>query len=181
MIKAKFSDEMINILKSMIGNILYSYECGNTIQNEAYGNLQLNLKDFSIEILNEVSEFPFYNSSEEISCFSCKKKSSSETYKTYCEEPIEKHVINEKITSVALVEDDVNVNNGEYEIRFDMAIVIKTDKHKYIFSRGWFFDEVIYITVDNEFDKVYPISKVVEDWSDDGENKINVVRTVRKL
>ena len=62
-----------------------------------------------------------------------------------------------------------------------MAVIIETENHKYIFSRGWFFSETIDISVDEEFDNIYPISKVVEDWADEGENKVNVVRTIKKL
>lgn len=181
MIKAKFSSEMLKIIKSMVGKVFCSYECGNMVPDEAYGNLQINLDDFAIEILNEVKELPFYDSTEDISYFTCEKKSLNESFKPYCEEPSEKHLINENILSVYIIEDSISINGGEYDINFDMAIIIETNKHKYVFSRGWFFSETIDIAVDKEFDDIYPISRVVEDWSDDGENKVNVIRTRKKL
>ena len=181
MIKAKFSSEMLKILKGMVGKDLCSYECGNMVPNEAYGNLRINLNDFAIEILNEVNELPFYDSTEDISYFTCQKKSLRKSFKPYCEEPSEKHLINENVLSVHIIEDNISINDGEYDISFDMAIIIETNKHKYVFSRGWFFSETIDISVDKEFDDVYPISRVVEDWSDEGDNKVNVIRTSRKL
>ena len=102
-------------------------------------------------------------------------------FKPYCEEKSEKHTINENVISVSIIEDSVSVNDGEYDIAFDMAVVIKTDKHSYMFSRGWFFSETIDISVDKEFNEIYPINRVVKDWSEDGENKVDVSRNVRKL
>ena len=181
MIRAKFTDEMIEIIRSMIGRCFCTYECGNMVSNEAYGNLQINLDDFAIEFLNEIKELPFFDSTEDISFFTCEKKSLSKKFKPYCEEPTTRHLINENILSVYIVEDCISINGGEYDINFDMAVIIETENHKYIFSRGWFFSETIDISVDEEFDDIYSISKVVEDWADEGENKVNVVRTIKKL
>lgn len=181
MVEAKFSSEMIGFIKGMVGSVFCSYECGSMVPNEAYGNLQINLDKFSVELLNEVKELPFYDSTEDISCFTCKRKSLSESFQPYCEEPSEKHFINENVLSVYIVDDSISINGGEYDIDFDMAIIIETDKHKYIFSRGWFFGETIDISIDKEFDDIYPINKVVEDWSDEGDDRVTVVRNVRKL
>ena len=176
MVKAKFSNEMLEYIKKMVGHTLCSYEYGKMVQNEAYGNLQINLDSFAIEILNEVKELPFFDSTEDISYFTCEKKSLSEPFKPYCEEPCKKHLIDEKVLSVYIVEDSISINDGEYDITFDMAIIIETCNHKYIFSRDWFFSETISISLDEEFDNIYPISNVIEDWSDEGENKVEVKR-----
>ena len=181
MIKAEFSTDMLKMIKGMVGRTLCSYECENMISGEAYGNMQINLDGYSIEILNEVTELPFYDSTEDISCFTCKLKTPGEFFEPYCEGTSEKHFINENILSVCIVEDSISVNDGDYDIKFDMALIIETSKHKYMFSRGWFFSEIIDISVDKEFGCIYPIDRVIEDWSDDGDNKVNVTRTVRKL
>ena len=181
MVKAKFSNKMIDILKSMVGNIFSSYEYGDMFPNEAFGNLQINLKDFSVELFNEVQELPFYDLTEDISCFKCIKKSLTELFEPYCKEPSQKYSVNEKILSVFIVDDSISINDGEYDINFDMAVIIETSQHKYIFSRGWFFSETINISIDEKFDDIYPIGKVIEDWSDEGENNVTVVRNIRKL
>ena len=50
-----------------------------------------------------------------------------------------------------------------------------------MFSRDIWFSEVITINENDDYDAVYSIDKVVEAWSDDGENKVKVIRTSRKL
>lgn len=62
-----------------------------------------------------------------------------------------------------------------------MAVVIETEKHKYMFSRGWFFSEVITISQDKSLDDVYPIQRVIEDWNDDGNRAVAVHRTTRDV
>ena len=181
MINARFSEEMLSAMKDMPGNVFCSFECGNIIKNETYGNFQINLDDFSLEFLNEVHEIPFYDSTEDVSFFTCKKKLMNRKFSPYCAEPAREYVINEKILSVEIVSDFISVNNGEYEIIFDMAIIIQTNQHKYIFSRGWFFGETITISVDKSFNDIYPIEKVIEDWADSGENEVIVKRTVERL
>ena len=181
MVKAKLSDKMIKILKDTVGKTFCSYECGNIAMGAVYGNVQINMDNCAIEIVNEAKELPFYDSTEDISHFVCRKKLLNEPFKPYCEEKSEKHTINENVISVSIIEDSVSVNDGESDIAFDMAVVIKTDKHSYMFSRGWFFSEIIDISVDKEFNEIYPINRVVKDWSEDGENKVDVSRNVRKL
>jgi len=181
MVTAKFTDEMIKIITSMIGKVFCSYECGNTFDNQTYCNFQINLEDSSIEFMNEVKDFPFYDSSEELSTFSCKKLPLNTLFKPYCGEPSKKHLINEEITSVSIVNDEITINNDEYSISFDMAIIIDTTSHKYTFSRGWFFGEEIDISKDLDFNDVYPIHNVIEDWSEDGENDVKVIRTKKVL
>lgn len=180
-VKAKFSSEMLKNIKDMVGKVFFSYECGNMVLDEVYGNIQINLDNFSIEILNETNEMPFYDLMEDISYFTCKKKSLNKSFRPYCGEKSEKHMINDTIMAVYIVDDNISINNGEYDIDFDMAIIIETSKHKYTFSRGWFFSETINISVDKEFDEVYPISKVVEDWSDEGYNQVKVIRNINLL
>ena len=181
MVKAKFSSEMLKLIKEMVGKVFYSYECGTVVLDEVYGNLRINLDNFAIEILNEVNEMPFYDSTEDISYFTCEKKSLSKSFKPYCGETSEKHLINDTILAVYIVDDTISINNGEYDINFDMAIIIETSKHKYMFSRGWFFSESIVISVDKKLDDVYPVGRVVEDWSDEGDNLVKVVRSIKQL
>ena len=180
MVKAKFTNQMIDIIKSMIGNTFCSYECGEKRSGEVYGNCRINLEGFAVEILNEVKEMPFFDSTEDVSSFSC-KKSLNEEFKPYCIEPVQKYIVNEKVLSVSIVEDFVSVNDGEYDIAFDMALIVETDKHKHIFSRDWYFGETISISKDKNFDDIYPVKKVIDDWEYDGDNKVNVKRTIKKL
>lgn len=178
MIKAKLTEEMTETIKNAKNQNLCSYEYGKSIKNEAYGNLQINLNSFAIELINEEDKLPFYDTTEDISFFKCTKKQLDEKYVPYCpNEPIEKHGVDEKILATSVIEDCISINNGEYNITFDMAIIFETENHKYVFSRGWFFDETISISIDKEFDDIYPVSQVVEDWSDEGDNKVEIKRS----
>ena len=80
-----------------------------------------------------------FGEAEEISMFSCAVKSEEELFQPYCEEPYETFVVNERIEKISIINDQISVNDGEYDISFDMAVVIETEKHRYMFSRGWFF------------------------------------------
>ena len=82
---------------------------------------------------------------------------------------------------IEIINDVIEVNDGEYEISFDRAIIFRTDKKDIMFSRDIWFSEVITINENDDYDAVYSIDQVVEAWSDEGENKVNVVRTSRKL
>jgi len=147
----------------------------------AYGNVQLNTEHFSLELRNEVRALPLFSEVEDISAFSCVAKSAGCTFEPYCEEPWQTILVNEKITGVSIVNDTVVVNSGEYSITFDMAVIVKTECHQYVFSRDWFFSETIKISVDKVLDDIYPISRVVADWNDDGNRKVSVQRKTISL
>ena len=179
MVTARISDEMAEMLKTVVGDAFCSYECGVAEFGETYGNLRMNFGKSAVELSNLVRELPFYDGKEDISCFACKR--ADEPFEPYCEEPGETYAVNEKVVSVHLVCDEISINDGAYEIAFDMAVIIGTERHAYTFSRGWFFSETIRISVDREFDEIYPIERVIGDWSDEGENQVRVRRSVRKL
>ena len=50
-----------------------------------------------------------------------------------------------------------------------------------MFSRDIWFSEDITISEHDDYNSIFPISQIVDSWSDDGENKVNVIRTSRKL
>jgi len=145
MVQAKFTSEMIDCLRKLIGESFVSYD-GAIMNQTAYGNLQLNT-----------------------------------IFEPFCEEPWKTVPINEKITGVSIVSDTVIVNDDEYTITFDMAVIIKTEKHQYSFSRNWFFSETINLSVDKGLDDVYPISRVIADWNDDGNRRVSVQRSIVSL
>ena len=64
---------------------------------------------------------------------------------------------------------------------FDQAIIIRTETKVIMFSRDIWFSEDITISEHDDYNSIFPISQVVDSWSDDGENKVNVIRTSRKL
>jgi hypothetical protein len=66
-------------------------------------------------------------------------------------------------------------------MKFDMGIIIETNKHKYCISKEIWFDEFIYINVDKEFEEIYPISKDKEEWSSDENDSVKINRFIEEI
>lgn len=180
MIYVTLDNKMENLLKNIKNSKLISYECGK-IFDTAYGNLRINTDKSSLEITNLQKTTPFFDIEEEISGFKCKLVKTSSVFKPYCEEPFETFEIGKFVNDIEIVNDSISVNDGKFEISFDQAIIIRMDGGVIMLSRGVWFSEVINISEHDNYNSIFPISQVIDSWSDDGENKVNVVRTVRKL
>lgn len=95
MVQAKFTSEMIDCLRKLIGESFVSYD-GAIMNQTAYGNLQLNTEHFSVELRNEVHPFSLFSEVEDVSCFSCIFKRAGTIFEPFCEEPWKTVPINEK-------------------------------------------------------------------------------------
>lgn len=80
-----------------------------------------------------------------------------------------------------IVSDKIIIPNENYEIVLDMAGIITTNSHEYVFSREWHFGQYLRINVDNNFDEIYPLTKVKEEWNNFGKWDVDVKRTVEEL
>ncbi len=69
-----------------------------------------------------------------------------------------------------------------YNIIIDMAIVIRTEKHAYTFSKShvW-FDEAIYVNIDKDIENICPVLSDLSLWDNDGEWSVTIERSVRKI
>lgn len=179
MIQAKLTDEMINSLRRLIGDTFVGY-CGAMNNNIAYGNVQINGQASAIEIQNEVHPLPLFSETEDISMFTCIPRDVHSTFTPFCDEPWQTTPINETIVDISIVNDTVVVDD-EYSISLDMAIVIQTPQHSYVFSRDWYYSETITVTVDASLDDIYPIDHVVDDWNPDNDRNVTVTRTISSL
>lgn len=180
MVYATLNDDMLKLLKTLKFSAFISYECAKT-HNTTYGNLRINTNKGSIELSNIEREMPFFDITEDVACFECKVSNPAIEFKPYCIEPFEVFKIGGKIKNIEVVNDVIEVNDGEYTISFDRAIIFRTDKINIMFSRDIWFSEVITINEHDDYDSVYSIDEVIEAWSDEGENKVNVIRTRREL
>lgn len=180
MVYATLNEDMIELLRKLKFSNLTSYEGART-HNTVYGNLRINTDKCSIELSNIEKTIPFFDITEDVACFECKVSNPAIEFKPYCIEPFEVFEIAGRIENIEIINDVINVNDGEYEITFDRAIVFRTDKGNIMFSRDIWFSEVITINDNDDYDAVYSIDDVVETWSNDGENKVNVIRTRREL
>lgn len=177
MIRAQFDSEMLEILKETVGKRFVSYECGTGEEkwNRTYGNLRLNFEDFAVDLLNEEKPFQTPYGVDDFACFSCTKMKHSCAFHPYVNEPTKVHPINETITKVEIFQDTIRKKQMDFEFCCDTAILFHMPTRTIMFSRRGVCDEGIYIASASDFDKIYPISKVVEDW-EMGEIPVSVER-----
>lgn len=173
--KVGFNDQMIDTLSSMIGKTLkeIKYDEDNCT---GFGNVALIVDEQILEISNR-EDMDGFDEEYESSHFAC----------SYVEEfipvvnnaDIKTMTINEVVQDINIVNDLIDIDSQDYHIDYDMAIEIVTDQHKYVISRGYYYSEIITISVDKEMDEIYPVSKVIEDWQDDDtplEVKVNRIK-----
>lgn len=179
MIQAKLTDEMINSLRKLIGDTFVGYS-GAMNNNVAYGNVRINGLNSAIEIQNEVRPLPLFSETEDISMFSCIPRDVHSKFTPFCDEPWQTTDINEPIVDIKIINDIVAID-GTYSITFDMAIVIETPQHSYVFSRDWYYSETIAVNIDRAMEDIYPINHVVDDWNPDDDRLVSVTRTTISL
>ena len=183
MIEAKFTDEMRKTFKNMKGKTFKSYEGApeKFRRNlEFYGNLRINLGLESIDITNLEQPMEFAGTIEDVSCFKCEKAERDSIFEPYTLSPHLVYMVNERIKSVAIVVDKIHVPDEEYDIEFDMALVIRTTHSVYTFTRGWYYWESIEVNVDKGKEKPYPIEQVQADW-DNIQNNVTIQRRIEEL
>lgn len=180
MVYATFSEDMLEILKNLESAIFLSYDCATTF-GMPYGNLRINTDKMSVEITNIQKELPFYDATEDIACFACEISDPDKEFKPYCDEPYGNFKIGEKIVEMKIINDVIDVNDGEYIISFDRAVVIKTEKRTIMFSRSIWFAEDIAISDNDDYDSVFSINDVIDAWSNEGADKVTVKRSIKDL
>ena len=180
MVYVTLDKDMIELLKNLKFSSLISYE-GAKGKCTVYGNLRINTDKGSIELTNLQEIFPFYDAEEEMACLKCKVSDPSVEFIPYCITKHRQYEISGTIKNIEIINDEIEVNDGEYEISFDRAIIFRTDKGVIMFSRDIWFSEVIRISEDDNYDAIYPISDVIEAWFNEGTDKVNVKRTIKKL
>jgi hypothetical protein len=173
MVCVTFSDDMISILRNMVGQTLRGMECAIN-KGEVYGNLRLITDSCAVEISNAVQACPFFDSVDDLSGFQCTVSDPKQMFKPFCVEPFTRREYDDRILNVEIVRDLVCVNDGEYEIEMDTAIVICCEKRNLVISRGWYFSEVLTVSEDRE--RVYSVNSVRQDWENDGDNRVTVKR-----
>ncbi len=179
MVNACFDKEMKNILKEMIGKTFKSYEYSLEDRYNPMQFLRINMGTFAIDFSNEQKPVEFFGANEDVAYFSCVKVKLTDKFPYGIE--TKEYMIDEKVKDVQIVTDIINVNDGEYEIKIDQALIIFTNYNVYSFSKGWMFDEEIKISKDRKDINVYDIENVKKDWSDSGQDKVCVTRSYTSL
>ena len=180
MVNASLNKNMLCLLKKLKSSKFISYECAKN-HSSAYGNLRINTDNGSIEITNIEKTMPFFDIEEDVTSFECEISDSYAEFKPYCIEPFEAFEVGEIITGIEIINDEINVNDGEYEISFDQAIIIRTEKQTIMFSRDIWFLEVITIFDNDNYDEFFSVEQAIEAWSEEGKNDVKVIRTKKVL
>lgn len=183
MIEAKFSPDMRETIKRMKGKTFKSYEGVPEFQKmpvEFYGNFRINLGQEAISFTNLERPTQFPGTVEEVSCFECEKVEKESIFEPYLAGPHLVYMVNERIKSVAIVIDKIHVPDEDYDIEFDMALVIRTTHSVYTFTRGWYYWESIEVNIDKEKEMPYPIEDVQTDW-DNIQNNVTIQRRIEEL
>lgn len=184
MVQAVFTKEMKDILETMKGKTFCSYECHKTDATRIYGKCRLNMGTFAIDLYNYTQGLPFpgYFEEEDIAVFTCESVDKNSIF-TPCEIGASSHIylVGEKIKSVEVVNDTICIDDGEYEITMDQALIIKTNENVYSFYKDWMFSEIINVQADRNNPVIYDVENVKADWDDDGQSKVDIIRTTTFL
>ena len=159
----------------LVGYSATEFYAGKTVHD---GKVYLHVGDSTIKISNEEKQITWFKNKdlsdrENIFCFHCEKFG--------CVQKVDTVLIQEKIENIELVTDYIKIPQKEYEIALDMALIIVTGMRRYVISRGWYFEECLDINVDKNYDDIYSINQVVEEWDNYGEWKVDVKRVIEEL
>ena len=180
MVYMTLTKEMEDMLKSIINSTFISYE-RDDFGFSAYGNLRINTNKTSIELTNLEKVVPFIEDEEEVAGFECQIVDKNTKFSPYCIIGSVEVKVNSLIKEIEIVNDFIYVNDGEYEISFDQAIIIKTEAKTIMFSRSAWFSETISIDEHDDYDSVNPVSDERELFENEDMNKVKITRTRRKL
>lgn len=182
MVYATFTDEMKQIISNAKGKCFVSYECEKDENfSRTFGNMRINLDSFSIDLTNEEHSLPFFDEREDVTHFSCVKVDPKTPFKPAVLTDTTATPVDKIITDIELITDTINVNNGEYEICFDAAIIIHMGDDVIMLARDTWFSELITIADNDNYDKIFSIDDVKEAWSNDGDYLVDVKRVRTKL
>ena len=181
MVYATFTHEMRALLRNMKNDVLVSVEYlpEEADPNAAYGILRIHMGTCDIDLINEQQPFPFYDSAEDMSRFACRKVNQGDPFRpaVVSSKKTERLEINETVTQVEIINDVIRVNHDECAISFDVALVIRTSRHVYMFARDIWFSEVISIRNDDDYERVFSMRNLMESWSNEGEETVEIERT----
>ena len=180
MVDTKFNNKMSEILRSMKDKTFKSYEYESLDKwGNPYGCVRFNLGRYAVDLTNFVQEIDFFGKIEDIPVFKCEKKELSDPFCMNTDTVA--NMVDEVIKEVSIVTDLITVEDYDYSIAMDRAVIIKCEYNYYVFYKEWYYGEMVFIRSGKEMPSIYPIEKVAFDWGDYGEHKTTVKRTTRCL
>lgn len=128
-----------------------------------------------------LKRFLFFDGEEDVAYFSCVSVNQNEPFKPYLKADTKKFEINESISKVELLSDCIDVNHGEYQVDFDVALIFHFDDKILMFARGIWFAEEIFIANDDNYEAIFSRESLIESWSNDGDYEVEVIRARTQL
>lgn len=194
MAECVFTSEMLELLCSMKGKMLKSYECDlrpiiyPVGEGTADGGIRINLGRSSIDLDCEYVIVDYFDIEEELTTLTCKVADpGSPLYPAGTTLVPVAYLVDEKIMGVEVVRDRAEYQPEGYVLEMDMAVIIRTKFHTFIFSRSHSFLDFINIRI---FEAGHPVElpdsinelwlnrKSVEEAAAEG---MTVARTVEVL
>lgn len=170
------NNEMLKTLAMMKGKTFKSYERDVFCCDEyCYGILRINLGEFAVDITNYNIDLELMGEANEIPTFACEEKELGDKFD--CSGKSIAYMVDEKIKSIEIITDDIEILEQETRFKVDRAIIITTNFGRYSFYKGWHYGELIYIDKSNDNSNIYSIEAVKGDWSNDGQYNVSVERT----
>lgn len=167
-----FNNNALNVLKSIKGKKLISYE--SDTPKASYSRVNINTDDMCLVLSNEqkyeIKESLLFDDGEEVGLFDCYETVNRFDSAIEGIIPIET-IVNEIIQKVLIKRYTINVN-GQYACDMDIALIIVTDNHKYVFSRNAWFSEEIFIGIDTDI--YYSCEACAMDLSNSGTVDISI-------
>lgn len=187
MTRWQFDDNMINMLKGIVGKRLLSVETDASVEGQSYCVARLNFDSTAILLKNEEEEIAIFEddivSYEEASKFTCSTSDPNQTFLPGLDGVgTKKNDVDELVTGVEIVSDTIKCVEQGIDIIMDIALIFRAEKHAYIFSKShvW-FDEVIYVNIDKSIDDICPLRSDLSLWNNDGEWSVSIERSVQKI
>jgi hypothetical protein len=178
MIKQEFKIKERKLLKEIINKNIISIN----YTEPTYGNIKIDFDDYSIIISNVMHQANLIGDDEEITYFTLNKIDKTEKFDFFLDDAQIHHIeVNEKIESICIVNDIINYND-KYEVSYDMAIILKTNRHEYIVSRDWFYMETMAINIDKSIDDIIQKNQIIENYrGEDSSVKVTIARTIDQI
>ena len=187
MVEMTLEPTMLAILASMKGKMFKSYEgCFPVSAPIVPDRVRINLGSFSVDLkcwYKEVDNWREVDGFDPPCVLSCAEAPSGEpfTSKAGNERAV---LVGERITGVDVVSYVIDVG-GMPDAIIDMAIVIRTKRSTYTFSRGVWFDTSFYVAKGDDVDIKFSEEKCVEGWAGEpregGSSELNITRKVTSL
>ena len=182
----QFDENMIGMLKGIVGKRFLSVETDDSMEGQSYCVARLNFGGTSILLKNEEEIAMFENEDvpyEEAAKFSCSISDTAHPFMPgLVGAGIKKFDVCELVESVDIVADKITCVEQGIDIIMDIAVIVSTQNHAYIFSKShvW-FDEVIYENVDKSIDEICSLLSDLSLWNNDGQLSVSIERSVRKI